>query len=303
MEMSMVPNIFSQLLADNVICAADIVHARDGFWMICKPLSDILAEKGILDFPDTDGTRLACDRFFDDWFLYAVPGAGAPTYSLLKMREQEHDQADATPADGDTPGVTISFIAFSCEVLLDCLAAPVDENRTRLDGEIHRVVAAKGQSHHKDLKQYFIAPTSEGARLIADLYVKRMASFAKDGKLDTPECYRAMVGKRGERLPRFIASVNQAAKYTVCDNETIYIQNQEALSAYERAVILATHTGNVSEASFSAEVNFHARFLHPLAKIKLPLLGRSAYESAIRADMSVGDKEPAVLTWLWQRKS
>ena len=34
-------------------------------------------------------------------------------YSLLKFREQEHDAEDGSPADGDTPGVTISFISFN----------------------------------------------------------------------------------------------------------------------------------------------------------------------------------------------
>ena len=33
------------------------------------------------------------------------------------------------------------------------------------------------------------------------------------------------------------------------------------------------------------------RFLTPLAKIKIPFFGRSVYDSAIRADMTVGDTE------------
>ena len=40
--------------------------------------------------------------------------------------------------------------------------------------------------------------------------------------------------------------------------------------------------------SFAAEVEYHARFLVPLAKIKIPFLGRSLYDSAIRADMTIG---------------
>jgi hypothetical protein len=38
-------------------------------------------------------------------------------------------------------------------------------------------------------------------------------------------------------------------------------------------------------------VEYHARFLTPLAKIKIPFFGRSIYDSAIRADMTVGDTE------------
>ena len=66
-------------------------------------------------------------------------------YGLLKLREQEHEAEGDSPADGDTPGLTISFISFSCEILLDCLVTPTDENRLRLDSEIDRVVARKGQ--------------------------------------------------------------------------------------------------------------------------------------------------------------
>ena len=77
----------------------------------------------------------------------------------------------------------------------------------------------------------------------------------------------------------------------VCDNENIYIQDPEAITEWESAAILATHAENTSLHSFAAEVEYHARFLTPLAKIKIPFLGRSVYDSAIRAEMTVGDKE------------
>ena len=71
----------------------------------------------------------------------------------------------------------------------------------------------------------------------------------------------------------------------------ICIQNREELTEYESAAILATHAGNTSVYSFAAEVEYHAKFLTPLAKIKIPFFGRSIYDSAIRADMTVDDKE------------
>jgi hypothetical protein len=238
-------------------------------------------------------------KFYDDWFLYAVPNEENHTYSLLKLREQEHDAEDGSPADGDTPGVTISFIAFSCEILLACLTNPSDENRTKLDGEINRVVARRGQCHHKDLKKYFVDPKAEAAYFVASVYVKHIASFAEDGCLNVPEQYKKIVQKhisyknvaKWARLPAFIESLNQKAGYTVCDNEKIYINNRESLTVYEAAAILATHTGNTSMYSFAAEVEYHARFLTPLAKLKIPFFGKSIYASAIRADMTVGDTE------------
>ena len=299
MDKKDIPKIFGKLLSEAYIKQSDILQTPDGFRLIYKSLSNILSEKGIFDFPDSDGKRLMSGKFYDDWFLYAVPNEGNHTYSLLKLREQEHDAKDGSPADGDTPGVTISFIAFACEILLACLTNPSDENRTKLDGEINRVVARRGQRHHKALKQYFINAGSEGAYLVADLYTTHIASFAKDGCLNVPEHYQKIVkqhhahthSKKLARLPDFIEALNRKAGHILCDHDRLYIQNPEKPTRYEAAAILATHTGNTSLYSFAAEVEYHARFLTPLAKIKIPFLGRSAYASAIRADMSVGDTE------------
>ena len=299
MDKNQTPRIFQCLESEAYIKESDILKTQDGFCFVYKSLAAILAEKDILDFPDSKGERLLCSKFYDDWFLYAVSGDTDDTYGLLKLREQEHDTEDGSPADGDTPGVTISFISFATEILLECLADPTDANRTRLDGEINRVVARRGQCHHKDLKRYFVDPKAEAAYLVASVYVKHIASFAENGCLNVPEQYKEIAQKhisyknvaKWARLPEFIESLNQKAGYTVCDNEKIHIKNREELTAYEAAAILATHTGNTSIYSFAAEVEYHARFLTPLAKVKIPFFGKSIYASAIRADMTVGDTE------------
>ena len=293
------PALFRQLLADKCIHQRHILPAGDGFFLVYKSLSDILAEKDILDFLDFSNDRLQCSRFFDDWFLYAVPDKKAHTYSLLKLREQEKDAKDGAPADGDTPGVTICFISFDQKALLNCLADPTDENRKKLGAEINRVVARRGQSHHPALKSYFIDPRSQGAYLVADIYPKHLASFAKDGRLTVPEAYKQIVqrsisyknAKKWSRLPSFMKALNEKAGAVVCDNEHIFIANRDALTEYEAAALLATHAGNTSVYSFAAEVEYHAKFLTPLAKLKIPFFGRSIYDSAIRADMTVDDTE------------
>lgn len=293
------PKIFEFLLSITNIEKSDILKTSDGFHMVNQSISNILSSKDIFDFPDSSGERLECDHFFDDWFLYAVPNDNDYTYGLLKLREQEYDAEDGSPADGDTPGVTISFISFDCKVLTNCLADPTDENRKKLNCEINRVVAYRGQCHHKVLKWYFRNPLSEGAYLVADTYIKTIASYTEGGYLRVPEFYKEIVqqsisykhSSKFARLPRFIESLNKAAGYVICDNEKIYIKNRESLTDYEQLAILATHTGNTSVYSFAAEVEYHARFLSPLAKIKIPFFGRSIYDSAIRADMTVGDTE------------
>ena len=293
------PDAFYCLIESNCINQSDIISTEDGFFFVNKSLSDILAEKDIFDFPDSSGQVLPCDRFFDDWFLYAVPNMSEYTYSLLKLREQEHDTEDSSPADGDTPGVTISFIAFAFDILYKCLSEPTAQNRHALNAEINRVVARKGQKHHIALKSYFINPESQGAYLVAAMYTRHIASIADNDSLDVPEYYKDLVQKsisyksnaKFARLPRFIESLNRKAGYTVCDNTKIYIKDRENPDIYESAAILAVHTGNTSLYSFAAEVEYHARFLTTLAKIKIPFFGRSIYDSAIRADMTVGDTE------------
>ena len=299
MDKNYTPNIFRKLQSDGYINQCDILKTPDGFWLIYKSLSNILSERNIFEFPNSDGERYACSKFYDDWFLYAVPNESDFTYSLLKLREQEHDTKDGSPADGDTPGVTISFISFDCEVLLQCIANPFDENRRKLDAEIDRVVAQKGQRHHQALKRYFLDAKSEGAYLVAATYVRHIAAFSQNGHLDLPEHYKEIAQRhisyknsaKWARLPNFIDDLNREAGYTICNHDKIFIKNREEPSEYEALAILATHTGNTSLYSFAAEVEYHARFLTPLAKIKIPFFGRSIYDSAIRADMTIDDTE------------
>ena len=288
MDRTYMPKIFWKLQSEGYIQGSDILKTPDGFWLIYRSLSDILSEKEILDFPNSEGERFLCSRFYDDWFLYAVPGGTAHTYGLLKLREQEYDAEDSSPADGDTPGVTISFISFACEILLACLADPSDDNRRSLDGEIDRVVARRGQSHHEDMKRYFSDPKSQGSYLVAELYTGHIAALAVDGYLNVPERYKT---QKSARLPDFIEDLNRKAGYVLCDHRRICIRDPQNPTSYEASAILATHTGNTSVHSFAAEVEYHARFLTPLAKIRIPFFGRSVYDSAVRADMSVGDAE------------
>lgn len=263
--------------------------------MITESISSILISKGIETFPDRENKILECRNFFDDWFLFTVPGKTENEYGLLKMREQEHDLERGMQADGDTPGVTISFIAFNTDVLKSCLENPSAESRKKMGMEINRVVAYPKQNHHPALKEYFIRPQAKAPYLIAEIYVKYIALLSSTGTLNVPKAYTEIYQKRTAsakyaRVPDFLEQNNRDADWVVCDHEKIYIQDVKQLSQYEKLAILATHTGNVSYHSFAAEVRYHAMFLTKLAKISLPFAA-SPYASAVRADMSIGDKE------------
>ena len=73
MENKHIPEIFQQLQSLGSVNPSDIRKTPDGFWLIYKSLSDILSENNIFDFPNSDGHRLLCSKFYDDWFLYAIP--------------------------------------------------------------------------------------------------------------------------------------------------------------------------------------------------------------------------------------
>jgi len=289
------PSFFQTLTGGNLACPEAFLCTEDGFFLLRKSLSSILHSGGIETFPDREGTTLECRNFFDDWFLFALPDKDGYVYGLLKMREQEYDLEQGIPADGDTPGVTVSFIAFDTDVLVSCLKDPSADNRKKLGMEVNRTVAYPNQNHHPALKEYFIRPRAEAPYLIAETYVNHIASFSTAGTLPVPTAYTEIFRKRGTstryaRIPDFLDQNNRDAGRPVCDHEKIHIRDGMQLSRHEKLAILATYTGNVSVHSFAAEIRYHALFLTNPAKIRLPFVG-SPYASAVRADMSIGDKE------------
>ena len=287
------PELFGWLMELGCFGEAEICTTSDGFYAATATIADILAHRDITTVPDSGGGQLDCGLFFDDWYLYAVSDGVDCTYSLFKMREQEYDAKLGLHADGDTPGVTIPFISMHTEILRECLQDPTPENRIRLNEEINRVVAYGGQRHNETLKQYFIRTEAQAPYLIAKLYTEYIASLAENGCVSVPERYACDYQKQGARgrVPRFIEENNGYAGSVICDHERIYVGSPLHPTERERLAILATHTGNTSFFSFAAEVQFHARFLTRWAKIPLPIIGKSPYASAIRADMSIGDAE------------
>ena len=215
-EEKAVPPFFRELMRRGCLDAGEIRAASDGFYAAAKSLADILVGQGITTFPNDRDELRDCDKFFDDWYCYAVPRKGGYVYSLFKLREQECDAKNGLIADGDTPGVTVSFIAFDTDVLAHCLSEPTMAGRKRLNQEINRVVAARGQRHDKTLKAYFLSPKAEGPYLIAELYVRHIASFAGEGCIDVPEHYAEIYRKSAAagfhgwagRIPRFLEENN-----------------------------------------------------------------------------------------------
>ena len=297
-DIAKIPDCFSLLIEKGIIANNNIEKTDDGFFCLNKCISDILAEKDILTFPAADGSELECANYFDDWYVYAIEKGSEFVYSLFKMREQEYDMYAGEKADYDSPGVTVSFIAYNVDTLMNCIDEPSDINRKTMSSEINRVVARSRQKHHSVLKNYFRKTESKAAYLIAELYVKHILSYTYKGFIIVPqkyeEIYCASLAQSDDsklnRLPDFINRNNEQAGRIVCDHDKIYINDPDNPDMYEKLAILATHTADTSFNCFACEVQYHALFLNSLTKIKIPFIG-SIYESAIRADLSIDDSE------------
>ena len=281
-----VPAAFKALIANGCLSENHIRRTDDGFFMSSLSIAHMLQSRDIDTFPNAQNEERLVDRFFDDWYLFSVPDGENAVYSLLKMREQEFDAAEDIPADADTPGVTISFIAFNIQTLLDCLQEPTDARRQALAHEINRTVAYGGQKHHPALKKYFSRAQAKAPYLIADIYTALLAAQTENGTLPVPSAYTA---RSHPRLMRFIEKNNAAAGRTVCDHRHIFLHDHEHPSREEKLALLATHTANTSLHSFAAEVRFHAQLLLPVFRWKF--LRKSPYDSALRADMTVDNSK------------
>lgn len=285
---SAIPALFSRL----GLSPAELYCTADGFLASRRSLAEILTGRGIETFPDYEGRERRCDLFYDDWYLYCIPDGEDICCSLFKMREQEFNAQRGEIADGDTPGVTVCFVAFDTNVLLRCLEDPTQGNRDLMNHEINRTVASLRQRHHPALKDYFRRPQAQAPYLIAEMYVHFIAGLHPDGILPVPVGYAEIYRKKpNSRLPRFLEENNAQAGRTVCDQQTIFLENAAEPSRFEALAILATHTADTGFHSFAAEVCYHACYLFPLARIPIPFLGRSVYDSAIRADLTIAESE------------
>lgn len=207
------PSFFQYLIDEKLVDLDHVLGTKDGFCMINRSVSSILIFKGIETFPDREDRIMECKNFFDDWFLFAVSGKNEYEYGLLKMREQENDLERGIQADGDTPGVTISFIAFDTDKIKACLENPSAENRKKMGMEINRVVAYPKQNHDPAIKEYFIRPQAEAPYLIAETYVNHIASFSSAGILNVPKAYK--------HFHSFDDNIPVTRILTVCDNELV----------------------------------------------------------------------------------
>lgn len=121
----------------------------------------------------SDGYSYAVDGYYDDRYIFAVNNS-TPTYGLYKMREQEYDTDD-----NNDPGVTISFISLDIGKLNDVLNDK-KANTEDLYNELDKVVRVPDATYSDVIQEYFADVESEGAYLIAEAYVNKIANLSSN---------------------------------------------------------------------------------------------------------------------------
>lgn len=301
---------FGELGAKGYIKDDDVEKTSDNFFITQKSLANILSTAGINELE----AGSAVQSYYDDWYLFSVQQSTEVSYGLCKMREQEFDGGD-----GDAQGITISFVGFDMEKLMNCINNPTTSTKQILSNHIADVVENytindERIRYDERLSNYFKDAKSKAPYLIADMYIRFLASTAVNGVLEAPvSCksllqhyselneevnspefslatqeYQAMVLKELndiKRVPLALKNNNEQAGKQIYLDDKIYIANSSNLTIYEKYAILMSHTGNVNFNSFAAEVVFHAEALEDFwANFN------RYYNSALRADMALGEE-------------
>ena len=261
------------------------LRTGDGFFLCPEPLSEILLRMGLQDTGISRANPEDVTSYFDDWHLYCITGSET-VYSLLKLREQEHDYVPGF-SDGDVPAVTVSFIPFPPDALT-ALSEGDTADSSSMAHFVHcfrAVTDLPGQHHHPVLQRYFSRPEAQASYLIGDTYVRKLLALSDGGKIPFPD--RLLSASR--RIRRGLEALNQAAGKPICDWQAGYltVADPQAPTQEETLCVLAAHTGNLSLNSFAAEIQFHAKALVQWEN-RIPFVGKSIwYRAAVRADMQV----------------
>ena len=291
---------FYSSLPENVrysIDEDDIVITEDGFFMINKPMSEILGNKDKANIKDTSLSESSDDvhNYYDDWYIYGIEDSeGNYTYGMLKLREPENDGGD-----GENAGVTVSFVSFDINKLEAVLEEgekwnESENGRKKMDefvDEFEKVILNKSSKHSNALKNYFNKTMSDAPYLIADLYINKVADVAKNpgnyGKIDLHEDFTKNARKG---VKDKLKKINKESGKMIYDekNHCLHIEDPNNPTEYEKLAILIACTGDLSKNSFAAEIEYHAD------AIDRELIEMLKYDSAIRADMNAFKEKPGL---------
>lgn len=230
------------------------------------------------------------EDYYDDWFLYWIDQGEGNTYGLIKMREAE----DPDGFDGDDPGCTVSFVEFDINVLNETIKGKTTMHE--FDAHCNNVVYEDGAKYSPILQGYFSNEYSKGGYIIADSFVEKITpEMWNNGIVPFPKGFNEMMPNERNRVINNLKEINELSDKKVYDeeNKCLIINNPKSLTEFEKYAVLTLFSSDKNMNQFVTEVKFHSDALVNLGIVP------TVYESAIRADMAIGEYRPeGIRDWL-----
>jgi hypothetical protein len=229
------------------------LETDDGYFLIDKSVSDILAEAGV----DPKEMEYLGPNGFDDWYITGlVKDDGSIAYSLIKVREPMDEQGQKATAIVFN---SMNMTAFE-QVISDSTSGKkvLKSTADQALRDINYIV--KPTDHYNDydpdILAYFQNPESDGSYLIADFAIDKVAhdEAFKDGVYELPFTYEEFDDYGGKDTLDMLAIAGIYDK----DANTITIKDPDNLTANEQSALLLITTANRNKYSFAAENQYHA---------------------------------------------
>lgn len=266
-----------EFLDKNGIRANKWFSKKDGYFIIDKPISEILRDAGV-------DTKTLDYESYDDWYITGLPKEdGSIVYSIIKIREPMDEQKAAK-------GIAVPFISMKItdleKIISDSKAGKPLATQTveNFKNDIYKLSHANEyyKEHDDDLLDYFENPKSCGSYLIAEFAIYKIAHDPEfeDGVYELPFKYESFDDFGGRDTLDHLADVGVYDK----TKNTITIKDPNNLSPDERTALLLIQTGDRDQYAYAAENKYHAwAYRDP---IHYPWKS-----SAIKSDAGVGESK------------
>lgn len=290
------PSYFVDFINLEIAKYNDVVQTKDGFSMCKQPMSVILSKYKVKKIKDGK-SWLPVKDYYDDWYLYCVKDGKKYVYSLLKMREKEHDEKD-----GDDPGTSVSFMEFDVRSLVgvSLQKSGLEKLSQGISRTIHpyfysksAIIQTPDKLYSASLQKYFAKTKSTGSYLIANQYIKKVIKEERNGN-ELPVYLDKMTKQQTAYLQGLKGIYDQK-------KNVIKLKDINALTKREKQAVLVSRTGNISQNSFAGENQFHAVWLKRIAELLKsykPVTGKliGAYRSALVSDTGIDEEEQSGVT-------
>lgn len=239
-----------EFLDKNGIRANKWFSKKDGYYLIDKPLSEILRDAGV----STDTFNY---EYYDDWYITGLPKEdGSIVYSIVKVREPMDDQAAKQLA---VPFKSMKITDLE-KIISDSKAGRPLDNKAieNLSKDLDELTHGDDycDTYDADILNYYRNPESCGSYLIAEFAIYKIAHDPEfeDGVYEIPFKRKEFDRYGGKQTLDHLADVGVYDKKT----NTIKINDPDNLTPDERTALLLIQTGDRDQYAYAAENQYHA---------------------------------------------